>query len=122
MTSKEGVPPMFPRMSPIRREDPMYPGNGGDEEEQCCSCGEIVSLTDDEFVPGCVCRAFETDGRTRCFHVVCHECCQIQYPDAGLVCPCAHFEEQGLVLVELEDGERLGSRERETVPLMPVDP
>lgn len=69
-TLKEGVPLNFAKVCPVSKGDPSYPGNGVEEEEQCCSCGEVVLLEDVERNKGYVCRGFESDGRTRCFHVV----------------------------------------------------
>ena len=114
-TLKEGVPPNFAKVCPVRKEDPSYPGNGVEEGEQCCSCGEFVLLDDVERNKGYVCRGLESDGRTRCFHVVCHECKGLEFPSAGLVCPCIHFGTDGKVLVEKEDGESL--RKSDSTPV-----
>ena len=119
-TLKEGVPPNFAKVCPVRKEDPSYPGHGVEEEEQCCSCGEVVLLDDVKRNKGYVCRGFESDGRTRCFHAFCHESKELEFPDAGLVCPCAHFETGGKVLVEKEEGESL--RKSGSTPLVPKDP
>ena len=104
----------------MRKEDPSYPGNGVEEEEQCCSCGEVVLLDEAERNKGYVCRGFEPDGRTRCFHVVCHECKELEFPVPSLVCPSVHFETDGKVRVEKEDGKSL--RKSDSTPLAPKDP
>ena len=67
-----------------------------------------------------MCRGFGSDGRTRCFHAGCHECKELEFPDAGLVCPCAHFETDGKPLVAKEDGKAL--RKSGSTPLVPKDP
>ena len=104
----------------MRKEDPTYPGNGVEEEGQCCSCCEVVLLDDVERNKGYVCRGFESERRTRCFHAICHECKELEFPDAGLVYPCAHFETDGKVLVEKLDGEPL--RKSDSTPFVPKDP